>query len=205
MAILFVHGIAVRVERFNDLLKSVRDGVTQLSPGLDIYGCYWGDLASPEVFKGASVPGFLAGTRSPIDHITMDAADWIIDPLVQLTALRDDEEFTGGSGITECRQKSRIAMSAFTRRSSRSPTPSTKLLQRSQEPGSPFHSIRSGTLSAASLLKPLTLIADSPSVIYAIQLRKHSRPRCGWRRQAMRGALPVASTGQRPEPPFRRP
>lgn len=99
MAILFVHGIAVRVERFNDLLKSVRDGVTQLSPGLDIYGCYWGDLASPEVFKGASVPGFLAGTRSPIDHITMDAADWIIDPLVQLTALRDDEEFTGGSGI----------------------------------------------------------------------------------------------------------
>lgn len=100
MAILFVHGITVRRERFEQLLRFVQQGVAGLRTDIQVHGCYWGDLASPLVFRGASVPGFQRGTRAPIDSASDVSPDWVDDPLAPFIALRDDEVLpVDGRGI----------------------------------------------------------------------------------------------------------
>jgi hypothetical protein len=62
MPVVFIHGVTVRDERYQALLSQVRDGLRKPLPGRDVQGVYWGHLASQLKFKGATIPGFIAGT-----------------------------------------------------------------------------------------------------------------------------------------------
>jgi pimeloyl-ACP methyl ester carboxylesterase len=105
MAIVFVHGITVRRDRFERLVADVREGCAGAGSALDVNGCYWGDLGRSAGYTGASIPGFAAGTRGlgGVASGSRDAgllAVLLEDPLAELSDLRDVEEFTlGGVGF----------------------------------------------------------------------------------------------------------
>ena len=63
MTLIFIHGITVRRERFDRLLKSVVNGFQEAGYGLAVSGCYWGDLGRSPSYTGASIPEFSLGAR----------------------------------------------------------------------------------------------------------------------------------------------
>jgi Thioesterase domain len=105
MAIVFIHGITVRRDKFQRLLADVGEGCASAGCALDVTGCYWGDLGRSEGYTGASIPGFLDGTRGlgRGESGSRDAgllAVLLEDPVAELSSLRDAEEFTlGGVGF----------------------------------------------------------------------------------------------------------
>jgi hypothetical protein len=98
MPLVFVHGITVRQDRFERLLSDVRDGFSDAGSPLAVSGCYWGDLGRSAGYSGASIPGFLAGTRG-IGTGALPEGDAALlmvlleDPLAELVGLRDAQEF----------------------------------------------------------------------------------------------------------------
>lgn len=98
MSVVFVHGITVREDRFARLLKSVRYGLFFAQVDADVKGCYWGDLAAIDEFRGASIPPYRRGTRGLDD----DPADpsWLEDPLIGLRQLQDAEDLRPLHGLT---------------------------------------------------------------------------------------------------------
>lgn len=106
MAIVFVHGITVRLTRFNDLLATVRKGFMVQNANFVVDGCYWGDMASSLRYDGASIPDFISGKRS-FDGAAVDPDDdqqltmlLLDDPLLELRLLKDPEDFEpSGAGF----------------------------------------------------------------------------------------------------------
>jgi hypothetical protein len=99
MALIFVHGITVRRERFDRLLKSVVNGFHETGCGLAVSGCYWGDLGRSPSYTGVSIPGFSAGVRGigMAEAVQREAPLMTLlveEPLAELADLRDGEEFT---------------------------------------------------------------------------------------------------------------
>ncbi len=98
MPLVFVHGITVRQDRFGRLLQDVQDGFSNAGSRLTVSGCYWGDLGRSVGYTGASIPGFLAGTRA-IDVGAAPQGDAALlmvlleNPLAELVGLRDAQEF----------------------------------------------------------------------------------------------------------------
>lgn len=107
MPLIFVHGITVREERFSRLLGSVRSGFLKQRPSLVVEGFYWGNMASSLRYGGASIPGFLGGTRA-IDQAMAAVTDarqlsmlLLDDPLLEFNLLKDIEDFDPtGAGFT---------------------------------------------------------------------------------------------------------
>jgi hypothetical protein len=110
MPAVFVHGVTVRQDRFASLLDTVKGGLQDVRPDFHVEGCYWGDLASSLRYGGASIPGYLEGTRAVAGLAAAAAVDahepqllalLIDDPLVELRMLRDQEAFDpSGAGFT---------------------------------------------------------------------------------------------------------
>lgn len=102
MSIIFVHGITVREDRFDRLLTDVISGFGQAGSGGAVAGCYWGDLGRHPGYRGASIPGFDPGRRALEEEFSGRERIYplLLDPLAELVALRDPEEFsTGGLGF----------------------------------------------------------------------------------------------------------
>jgi hypothetical protein len=107
MPAVFVHGITVREARFKSLLLTVDEALWKRVPALGVKGFYWGNMASSLRYAGASIPGFLEGTRaiaaaalmtSDSGQLTMLLLD---DPLLELRLLKDTDDFdTAGAGFT---------------------------------------------------------------------------------------------------------
>jgi hypothetical protein len=99
MSLIFIHGIAIRQERFDQLLNCVVNGFRQAQCTLTVSGCYWGDLGRSSSYSGASIPGFSAGVRAIGTHLeSSDEASLMMllleDPLAELATLRDKAELT---------------------------------------------------------------------------------------------------------------
>jgi hypothetical protein len=90
MRFIFVHGTGVRRERFDDLFRWVREGLTEHFQDADVVPYYWGDaFGSTLSAGGASVPG-MATTRGAVDPEEADAAEWLLlltDPFCELRVL----------------------------------------------------------------------------------------------------------------------
>ncbi|MGW1507115.1 alpha/beta fold hydrolase [Streptomyces mirabilis] len=90
MRFIFVHGTGVRRERFDDLFRWVREGVSKRFQNADVVPCYWGDtFGSALGAGGASVPG-MATTRGAVDPEEEAAAEWLLlltDPFCELRVL----------------------------------------------------------------------------------------------------------------------
>jgi len=107
MPVIFVHGVTVRREPFDRLLTKVREGFANERQDR-VHGFYWGDLGASFRFQGASIPGFLEGTRA-VDAAAAGAMSTnpaqlmsllLDDPHLELASLRDIEEFDpSGAGF----------------------------------------------------------------------------------------------------------
>jgi hypothetical protein len=90
MRFIFVHGTGVRRERFNDLFRWVREGLTERFQDADVVPYYWGDTFGTTLSAGgASVPG-TATTRGAVDPEEEEAAGWLLlltDPFCELRVL----------------------------------------------------------------------------------------------------------------------
>src|SRR6185503_8847393 len=105
MPTVFVHGITVREDRFNELLKRVRSGFTKRRADAVVDGFYWGDMASSLRYDGASIPGFISEKRAFDDWVattgdeTQLAMLLLDEPLLELRLVRDAEDFNPFAGI----------------------------------------------------------------------------------------------------------
>lgn len=109
MALIFVHGVSVRKDRFDELLPTVREGIVSRLANISVEGFYWGGMASSLRYQGASIPGFLEGVRAiegvvtnraALVHSEQVAILLLEDPYLELVALRDAEEFDpAGAGF----------------------------------------------------------------------------------------------------------
>jgi len=118
MPIIFVHGVSVRQERFEELLKIVRDKIALQCKELRVEGFYWGDEGASLRCHGASIPGFLEGVRaidSPalpeIPELDQDQLKALLldEPYLEFIALRDAEEFDpAGAGFIPIPSEVRI-------------------------------------------------------------------------------------------------
>lgn len=109
MAVVFVHGVSVGKERFDELLPTVRQGITGRMANISVEGFFWGNLATSLRYRGASIPGFLEGTRAlekavvdrtALAHPGQLAALLLDDPYLELVTLRDTAEFDpAGAGF----------------------------------------------------------------------------------------------------------
>jgi len=71
MRFIFVHGTGVRRDRFDDLFRWVRKGLTEHFQDADVVPYYWGDtFGSVLSADGASVPG-MATTRGTTGGLTL--------------------------------------------------------------------------------------------------------------------------------------
>jgi hypothetical protein len=90
MRFIFVHGTGVRRDRFDDLFRWVRKGLTERFQDADVVPYYWGDtFGSALSTGGVSVPG-MATTRGATDPEEDDAAEWLLlltDPVCELRVL----------------------------------------------------------------------------------------------------------------------
>jgi hypothetical protein len=96
--IIFIHGITVRLDRFNRLLESVKHGFTDSGCPLEVSGCYWGDLGRSESYTGISIPGIGEGLRGIGETRSLADTPALLmllleDPLAELADLRDAEAF----------------------------------------------------------------------------------------------------------------
>lgn len=97
MLVIFVHGLTVRQERFEqDLLPMVRKGFEKRLSNPRVVGCYWGDLGL-QGFQGLSIPTGREGemgvgdvTRAEDDELRALLAQ---DPILELRALKDEQRF----------------------------------------------------------------------------------------------------------------
>src|SRR6266545_2887233 len=106
---IFVHGVTVRQERYEQLLAAVKQGVSGVSPEISVDGFYWGDRGSSLHYGGSSIPGFGAGRRAVLEAAVEPArltpqgqllALALADPLAELQALKDPQEFNAaGAGF----------------------------------------------------------------------------------------------------------
>ncbi len=95
--VVFVHGITVREQRYERMLRRIRYGLCLSRDDVVVAGCYWGDLATPPDFRGVSIPSARRGTRGP-DGPDPDPS-WWEDPLGGLRDLRDAEDLQPLHGL----------------------------------------------------------------------------------------------------------
>jgi hypothetical protein len=110
MPILFVHGVKVRHDRFNNLLKTLREEIASRLSGMQVEGFFWGDRGVQTPYEGKSIPDFQVGARAldlalPIQDLPLSENQLkmflLEDPYLELLAWQDREEFDpAGAGFT---------------------------------------------------------------------------------------------------------
>ena len=99
MAIVFVHGVNVRRKGFELLKRRVQQGVAARRQGTRVHCLYWGDLGASLQMAGASIPGFVEGSRAVDageEEVATDGNVALLlleNPEIELASLRDQEDF----------------------------------------------------------------------------------------------------------------
>lgn len=109
-SMIFVHGITVREDRFARLLTSVRWGLFFARAHVTVKGCYWGDIAAIDEFRGRSIPAYGHGARGLDDPAV---SSWLEDPLGGLRQLRDAGELEPLHGLAPVPEPVRLRNTAL--------------------------------------------------------------------------------------------
>jgi len=110
MPAIFVHGVTVRQERFDTILRKVTNEMSSVRPGMHVDGFYWGDRATSPTFRGLSIPELSSESDGDVrkkattpEGVAGEGERWALlleDPNVELIAIRDRQKFFTGEGLT---------------------------------------------------------------------------------------------------------